>query len=417
MRTSKTFSVHFWLKKKSVRKNGTVPIYARITVDGVRADVSMKRATAIDNWCTQAGRINSRMSAAKPINDYLDGAYSDLVDCHKQLALEHKLITAQAIKKRFLREDEKSKTLKDVLKHHREKEAIKLAKGTAKNYKATEKYLLSYLLKRYKSSDIFLIQVDYSFVVNFEHHLRTAKPLLKSRPLTNNGIMKHMERFHKMINIALKFGWLEKDPFALYQLSFVAFDRPFLTMDELLSIEVLDLAEEGHRRVRDIFVFACYSGLSYIDAKELKRNNIALGIDGNEWISIRRVKSKTQVRVPLLEKAKIILDRYSNVRYKHNPNCLLPVYSNQKTNQYLKLIAGLCKIEKNLSFHVARHTFATSVTLSNGVPIETVSKLLGHKKLSTTQIYARVMEQKVSEDMAVLREKLQIQEKRLTEAI
>lgn len=416
MKTSKTFSLHFWLKKKSIKKNGAMPIYARITVDGVRADVSMKRSTFLEHWRSESGRVNPRISGATSINDYLDGAYSDFLECHKQLSLEHKLITAQAIKFRYLGEDENSKTLMDLLKYHREKETIKLESGTSKNYKATEKYLQRFIEKEFKTSNIFLVQVDYHFVVNFEYFLRTAAPLLKSKPLTNNGVMKHMERFHKMINIALDFEWLIKDPFSRYRLSFVPFDRPFLTIEELQKIQELPLFDIGMKRVRDVFVFACYTGLSYIDVKLLKPKQIVLGIDGAEWIFIRRKKGNTTVKVPLLDEAKAIITRYSECILAKKNGSVLPVYSNQKSNEYLKILVAKCRIEKNVSFHVARHTFATTITLANGVPIETVSKLLGHTKLSTTQIYARVLEQKISNDVAVLKSILKLSSEKLREA-
>ena len=158
--------------------------------------------------------------------------------------------------------------------------------------------------------------------------------------------------------------------------------------------------------VRDVFVFSCYTGLCYIEVKNLKTGDIVNGIDKEDWIMVRRQKSKTPVKLPLLEEAKRILDKYKNYSLAVNANKLLPVYSDQKINKYLKEIAKLCNIKKNLTFHVARHTFATTITLLNDVPLETVSKMLGHTKLSTTQKYARVVEKKISKDMLELRSKL-----------
>ena len=153
-----------------------------------------------------------------------------------------------------------------------------------------------------------------------------------------------------------------------------------------------------------MFLFACYTGLSYVDVKQLSDNHLVKGIDGRDWIHCTREKSQTPMKIPLLYKAKEILDKYN--RLDTTSEFLLPICSNQKTNKYLKNIAIACDIHKNLSFHVARHTFATTVTLSNGVPLETVSKLLGHSKLSTTQIYARVVERKIGDDMEMLQQKL-----------
>ncbi|HEY4787351.1 MAG TPA: site-specific integrase, partial [Bacteroidales bacterium] len=160
------------------------------------------------------------------------------------------------------------------------------------------------------------------------------------------------------------------------------------------------------QHAKDMFVFSCYTGLAYIDAFNLTSQNIGIGIDGQYWISTCRKKTDQPVRIPLLPKAMEIIEKYKTHPYAIAKGKLLPIYSNQKLNSYLKEIADLCGITKPLTFHIARHTFATTITLSNGVPIETVSKLLGHGSIRTTQVYAKVIERKVSDDMSLLREKL-----------
>ncbi len=406
MKTIHTFSIHFWLKRKAERKDGNSPIYARITVNGQRAELSLKEHTPTDSWCSDTGRVNLRVSGSQKTNDYLSQVQSDLVDCKKELRKEGKFISAQSVKARYLGEDKSLSTLNELIKYHRDNEIKKLEAGTAKNYSATEKYLKRFIKKKFKSTDVNLGQIDYAFVLSFENYLRSCEPLMASQPLTNNGIMKHMERFKKMTTIACKLDAIKKDPFAFFNASFIPFDREFLNMEELLVMEKQPFKDPGIAKVRDIFIFACYTGLAYIDTKKLKPEQVVLGIDGDEWIFTRREKSKTPVKIPLLEKAKKVLDKYSYCLYGRDRDLLLPVYSNQKCNEYLKKIATKCKINKNITFHVARHTFATTVTLAHGVPIETVSKLLGHKRLSTTQIYARVLEQKISEDMSVLKSRL-----------
>tara|TARA_Y100000780_G_scaffold75486_1_gene67854 strand:- start:41 stop:763 length:723 start_codon:yes stop_codon:yes gene_type:complete len=218
--------------------------------------------------------------------------------------------------------------------------------------------------------------------------------------------MKHLERLKKFTTLALKHRWIKSNPFALYQLKYEDFDCPFLEENELKTISSITLTDDSLSIVRDVFVFSCYTGLCYIEVKNLKTGDIVNGIDKEDWIMVRRQKSKTPVKLPLLEEAKRILEKYQEFSHSVHTNRLLPVFSDQKINKYLKQIAKLCKIEKNLTFHVARHTFATTVTLLNDVPIETVSKMLGHTKLSTTQKYARVVEQKISKDMSSLRSKL-----------
>jgi site-specific recombinase XerD len=216
-----------------------------------------------------------------------------------------------------------------------------------------------------------------------------------------------MERFHKMINLAKKLEWMSNDPFLNYRLKFEKVERGFLSGEELAAIELKEFKIERLQQVKDLFVFSCYTGLSYVDVFNLTPDCVALGIDGTKWIFTRRQKSLTQVKVPILPKALAIIDKYKNHPKVLNEGKLLPEISNQKLNSYLKEIADLCGIEKNLHFHLARHTFATTITLTHGVPIESISKMLGHTKLSTTQIYAKVIESKLSHDMMELKNKLE----------
>ena len=243
--------------------------------------------------------------------------------------------------------------------------------------------------------------MSYSFIIDFEQYLRKCQPLHTSQPLNNNGVMKHLERLKKLMNLALQLEWIEKDPFVRFKLKFVKYRRDYLSESELEDFEQGQLQEEHLRKTRDIFVFSCYTGLSYIDVRLLTHNHIVRGIDGDYWIFAQRKKTEQPIKIPLLDKALDIIKKYNNDSESNSK--LLPVYSNQKINTYLKEITALFDITKNITFHSARHTFATTVTLSNGVPIETVSKLLGHSKLSTTQVYARVIEEKVSVDMKSLR--------------
>ena len=271
-----------------------------------------------------------------------------------------------------------------------------------KNYYSTERYLHSFLNEKLKLPDIYLKQLNYGFILDFEQYLRTYQPKRASKTCSNNGAMKHLERLMKMVNLALRLEWLAKDPFRNYKLNFHKTERSYLSERELRLIEETTFSGAGYERVKDVFLFSCYTGLSYIDVKELKSQQLVLGIDGNLWIHTKREKTNEIVKIPLLPNAKEIIEKYRKDTRPDVLGKLLPVYSNQKTNSYLKVIAKTCGVHKHITFHTARHTFATTVTLSNGVPIETVSKMLGHTKLSTTQIYARVLQKKVGEDMGVL---------------
>jgi site-specific recombinase XerD len=206
-----------------------------------------------------------------------------------------------------------------------------------------------------------------------------------------------------MVTLAFHLEWIDKDPFVKFKFSFDKSEREFLSQTELQSIENYETDIERLNIVKDLFIFSCYTGIAYIDIMKLTNDNVLTGIDGGQWIITKRTKTNTPVKIPILETTQLLIDKYKNNIRAQATGTLLPTLSNQKLNLYLKEIADACKIKKNLTFHVARHTFATTITLSNGVPIETVSKLLGHNKIATTQIYAKVVERKVSDDMNALK--------------
>jgi site-specific recombinase XerD len=225
--------------------------------------------------------------------------------------------------------------------------------------------------------------------------------------------MKYLSNFRKIVNICIRNGWLQKDPFMAFKMTKREVERTALTEFELQTLAVKKFSIERLTIVKDIFLFSCFSGLAYSDVKKLRRSEIVIGIDGEKWLISRRQKTDITARIPLLQQALDIIDRYENNRQCILENRVLPVLSNQKMNAYLKEIADLCGINKNLTYHIARHTFATTVTLSNGVPIETVSKMLGHRNLKT-QHYAKILDIKISADMKQLRRKLEVNEANLS---
>ncbi|WP_339144673.1 site-specific integrase [Croceitalea sp. MTPC5] len=403
MQTSKTFKILFRLVKARI-KNNEAPIYVRITVSGKRTEFSTDLFYPPEEWDSKTGRAIGRSSKARNLNDELDSIKVDIKDSYRELEREGRFITALAVKARYQGTDHSNETLLGLSKYHFDKNKVKLAKGTLKNYSTTEAYLLAFIKKQYKATDLPLEHIQYSFVVDFELFLQDPNNhLCKSQPLKNNGIMKHIERLNKLMGFAEKLGWITKHPFEKYELSYTKFKNGFLTAQQLERFETEDLDGAKLNRVRDVFVFCCYTGLSYIDVKLLTKDNIVMGIDGMLWLSFSREKSDEPVKIPLLDKARTILKKYENFEDSIR---LLPVCSNQKMNEYLKVIATKCEIDIKVTCHIARHTFATTVTLSNGVPIATVSKLLGHAKLSTTQIYANVVERKLRDDMNSLQDTL-----------
>lgn len=262
--------------EKTEKKRDLALIYARITVNGERVEISLKRYISVTYWNPKTKRAKPRVPGAKMLNAYLDDMYAKLLYSHKQLTAEFKLITTQNIKARFLREDEKHKTLLELVEYHNLNMQSILKFGTLKNYFTTEKYLKQFLTLKLKASDIYLKQLSYSFIIDFEQFLRNGSPLNKSNALNNNGVMKHLERLKKLLNLATKLEWIDKNPFSRYQFKFLKFERAFLSKSELEIMEFGILQKEMHHRIRDIFVFTCYTGLSYIDVKLLNKDNIGL---------------------------------------------------------------------------------------------------------------------------------------------
>ncbi|HET8839721.1 MAG TPA: site-specific integrase [Flavobacteriaceae bacterium] len=400
MRTNQTFSISFFVRKKKSDPSFGL-LYVRVTINGQSIEISLKRDIPIENWNKSSSRYRGNSEQARTVNLFIERTSAKLYACYDQLNQEGQMITVHNLKARFLGTDQKHKSLLELVEYHNTTMVSVLAPGTLKNYRGTRKYLEQFLKANKKTTDIYLKQVDYKFTIDFEAFLR------KKDKLHNNGVMKHMERLKKMMNLAMDLEWIEKNPSQRFKLHFNSVDVVHLNKEELLKIEESKFERSCLELTKDIFVFACYTGLAYADVRSLTPDHIRIGIDGGKWIYTKRQKTKTAVRIPLLKMAKEVLKIYENDPRVLNKGCLLPIYSNQKTNEYLKEIATALEINKKLSFHTARHTFATTVTLSNGVPIETVSKLLGHHKISTTQIYARVIDSKISSDIDKLRTALE----------
>jgi site-specific recombinase XerD len=273
------------------------------------------------------------------------------------------------------------------------------APGTLERFKISLKHLQEFLMWKYNISDISLEKIDFALITDFEFYLRSIKGC------SNNTAVKYVRNFRKIIKICLNNDWLAKDPFVKYDGKMKEVETNFLTEEEIQAIYSKKFRTSRLELVRDIFIFCCFTGLAYVDVKGLKSDHIGIGIDGQKWVFKNRQKTDTKSKIPLLPIPEEIIKKYAAHPKALNEDRILPVLSNQKMNGYLKEIGDLCGITKEITFHMARHTFATSVTLSNGVPIESVSKMLGHKNIQTTQHYARVLDKKVSDDMQVLRTK------------
>ena len=396
-------SILFYAKRAKASVNGLVPIYTRITINGKRIELSTNRFVEISKWSTEAGKMKGSSEEARSINSHLDMFKIKIIDVQMELIHKNIPITTETLKNKILGTEERQRTLNPIFKDHNNKikELVgkEYAPGTLERYNTSLKHTIEFLEWKYNTSDIEISKIDHAFITEYEFYLRSV------RNCANNTAVKYIKNFNKIIKLCLANNWIDRNPFANYKSKIKEVERVYLSEEEIQAITNKDFKTERLSLVRDIFLFSCFTGLAYIDVKNLTKSHISIGIDGEKWIFTHRQKTETASKIPILPVTQMIIDKYSDHPECCNQNKLLPILSNQKMNAYLKEIAGVCEIEKELTFHIARHTFATTVTLTNGVPIESVSKMLGHKNLRTTQHYAKVLDKKVSEDMMILREK------------
>ncbi|MBE7177562.1 MAG: site-specific integrase [Mucilaginibacter polytrichastri] len=397
-----TFSLLFYLKKPKHFQGGTLPIYIRITVNGGRAETSTGRECLLQEWNASAGRLKGTKEKVKSFNAYLDDLQAKVYQCHRLMTELNQAITAESLRNTFLGKTEKPHLLIETFEEHNRKvEALvgdEFAAGTLCRYQTSLKHTRDFLLWKYKIKDLDIRKVDHLFITEYEFYLKTV------RKCANNSAVKYIKNFKKIVRICIANGWLTSDPFVNYKAKIKAVERVFLSPEELKILANKNITNERLAQVRDIFLFCCFTGLAYVDVQKLRRSDMITGVDGGTWISIKRQKTDTPARIPLLASADLILKRYADHPHCSASERVLPVSTNQKMNAYLKEIADICGIAKPITFHIARHTFATTVTLLNGVSIESVAKMLGHKNIQTTQHYAKVLDAKVSRDMARLKE-------------
>ena len=403
MKNSNTFAVSFHIKK-SKANDGKAPIYLRITVNGERTELAIKRSVEVSLWHESRGIVKGKRPEHKVLNTFLEQIRFRITEIYQELWVQKSEISAQIIKSKFVGEDEfeDEKTLVELMNYHNLALKDTIEPGTLKNYYTTQRYVEKFIKKKLKRKDLPLSQLRYSFLLEFTIFLKNSKYHMSHRPCGQNTIMKHIERLRKMINLAVRNDWISKDPFAKFKPKFVRKDREFLSQKELKAIEQKQFGIERLVYVKDLFLFGCYTGLAYSDVMQLNKTHIHEDDEGNLWIHTKRKKTDNPIKIPLLDPAVKLLKKYENFDLELDNGALFPNISNQRLNSYLGEIADVCGIKKKLTFHLARHTFATTITLTNGVPIETVSKLLGHTSIKTTQIYAKVIEKKLGEDMAKL---------------
>jgi site-specific recombinase XerD len=398
-----TFTILFFAKWKKLLRNGEAPIYMRLTINGTSAEVSLKRSIDPSNWDAPRNKAKGKSQQASDLNDYLNSVRGQIYT-HQQIMQERgKVINAKTLLNEFLGIGEKQWSLVELFKQHNEDMAKLVGKEysplTLQRFEAGLKHIETFCKLQYKNEQLPLQEVSAKFIKEFEFYLKSTANC------QHNSAMKHVKALKKIIRIAIANDFIKKDPFFNYKITQKEVEREVLNEFELQTMAAKEITIERLDIIRDLFLFQCYTGLAYKDLQTLTKEHIQLGIDGNKWIMKKRGKTGVAFRVPLFPVAERIIKKYVNHPQCIISNQLLPVPSNQKMNAYLKELATICGITKTLHTHIARHTFATTVTLANNIPMETVSKLLGHTKIQTTQIYAKVLETKISDDMEALREK------------
>ena len=396
-------TLHIYAKTTKANAAGQLPIYIRLTVDGQRFEFSSKKFIEKSKWSPELSKMKGSTEEARTINNYLDLMKSKVFDIQMELIHKNEELSLENFKSRILGTHQRERMIIPIYQNHNDKidELVGngYAYGTLERFKISLKHLQEFILWKYNVADISINKIDYAFVTEFEFYLRSVKKC------NNNTAVKYVRNFRKIIKICLDNDWLDENPCSRYEGKMKEVERDFLTEEELNRIYNKRFSSERLNLVKDIFIFSCYTGLAYVDVKGLKKDHIAIGIDGEKWIFKNRQKTDTKSKIPVLPIAQEIIQKYADHPKCLNEDSILPILTNQKMNAYLKEVADLCDIPKEITFHMARHTFATSVTLTNGVPIETVSKMLGHKNIQTTQHYAKILDKKVSEDMQVLRDK------------
>ncbi|MBS2211432.1 site-specific integrase [Carboxylicivirga mesophila] len=393
----------FVIKKTKAKKDGSCPIYIRVTLNQKRMELSSGIFISPNDWNEVAQKIDPGIEGAKVYNNRLTKMTTNIYDLYNQLVSLGKPFDIHTIKKRYLGISEVPGLLK-IFDYYLHTMETNLGKGyafeTLKHYRVSRSKLAEFMSEQLSCKDMPVNVINYDFLNRFDMYLKSTYGIHQN---TAWNYHKHLRR---VLNLAISMDHIRKNPYSKFKVKLEEAHRDFLTKDELARIETKAIDLERLSIVRDIFVFACYTGLAYADIAKLNKEHLQTRNDGNLWIIIKRTKTKSICHIPLFPNAMHILNKYADYPETLLKGRVLPVSSNQRLNSYLKELADICDIKKNLTMHMARHTFATTVTLSNGVPIETVSKLLGHRSLKVTQIYARVLESKISEDMMVLKTKL-----------
>jgi site-specific recombinase XerD len=388
-----TFKVLFYLKRDKQKANGLIPLYCRITVDGQEARFGMKCDVNPKSWEVKTGKATGRTAEAVKINALVNNTQAAIFKIYRELQERDNYVTAEKVKNVFLGIEQKHQTLLELFDYHsrerKEMIGINISQAVYDSYGKIRRQVADFLPYKYSLHDIPLKEVNYQFLCDFEAYL------LSQHGYARNTIVTILKKFRHIIELGINKDWIYKNPFREYNLRWQEVPRGYLTQEEIDTLIDFQFEKKPLEKARDIFIFCTFTGLSYKDVKNLTYDNIQSSFEGKLWIKGRRKKTDVEYKIPLLNIPKMIMEKY---RDKAKDNLVLPVYHAIIYNKHLKEVGKACGITKRMSSHLARHTFAT-LTLTRGVSIESVSKMLGHSNINTTQIYSKVTENKVSNEM------------------
>jgi len=405
MRSNHSFSIDFVTRKCKADKNKAF-IYARITVDGEEpVEISTKEKIDPSKWNNKQEIVKGNSIEAKAINKAIDDIRFKIRAQYRMLQDIDALITAESVKAAYLgiHALQKGYTLNELTEYYKK---IWEQKIEFKNYKTTIEYLHRFIESKYSKKDVYLSELSMEFATEFEYYLR-HHPMKEHDPCLGNGVAKHIQRFKRIVNWAVDdLQWLKNNPFEKYSCPIKKTKRKKLPIEQLVLLEQKTFQDATLNYVRDLFLFSCYTGFAFADVMQLTPSHFEWETDGTIWCKTYRMKSDILSPIPLIKDAADLINKYRNHPDSLKSGRIFPDLSNQHVNRCLKIIKEACEFTNELTFHMARHTFAKTVALKNGIPIETIQIMLGHTKITTTLIYAEVDEEKVLDDMSGLEEKL-----------
>lgn len=408
-----TMNILFFILKTKLLKNGEAPILMRVTINEQYDEVRIQRSVTPKNWNAAKGNSKGRDRASLELNSYIATLCTQAYEKHKELAMESALITPKPLLKRVFGKDVEIRTvlatLKEEIASMEKVVGIDYSPVTINRYRNVHQKLAVSISRYYDKEDITFHELSPDFIQAFDIYLKTEERLCR------NTIVRYMKCFKKITNMAIAKEWMRKDPFYGYRMEQDETDPVFLSCHELQTVMNRHFDIPRLELVKDIFVFSCFTGLAFADVSTLKPEHLEQDNHGDWWIRKgrikleRRRKSSSIANIPLLPVPLAIIRKYES-----DPLCLkkgtcLPVVCNQKANSYLKEIADFCGIKKKLTTHAARHTFATTVTLANDVPLQEVSAMLGHASTRMTQHYARVMDKSLKYNMNIVKSKMKLE--------